>query len=75
MLDRQLFPEENNPMVKPITIVSNHSSVKKFAKNIHEQVQAIETSRLLALTESVGLENPLCNKKPTSEQEHDLLAF
>lgn len=74
-LNLQIFPEQQNTSSKPTSIISNRSSVKKFAANIHKQVKAIEASGLLPLTESAHLENPLCNKTATAEQEHDLLAF
>lgn len=55
--------------------MSKQKSFKVFDNNTHEQIQAIEASGLLALTEIAGLENPLCKKTATADQEHDLLAF
>ncbi len=46
-----------------------------YNENIFEQLQAIKTSGLLNATTSTCLENPLCHKKASQEQQCDLLAF
>ncbi len=74
-LKTQLFPEDKNPVEKEHTIICELTSVKVYNENIFEQMQAIKTSGLLNVTTSTCLENPLCHKKASQEQQCDLLAF
>ncbi len=74
-LKTQLFPEDKNPVEKEHTIICELTSAKVYNENIFEQMQAIKTSGLLNVTTSTCLENPLCHKKASQEQQCDLLVF
>ena len=57
------------------SIISEQTSVKIYNDNTYKQFQAIQASGLLVLNESIGLQNPLCHKQATVEEQHDLLVF